>query len=74
MGSTTKFDVDFWDFDIEGKVEVGGAQGQIDLEKGIQLLSTMDSFGMTAIEWDPSGRYVTLAGTTWQSSVRFFLV
>lgn len=51
-------------------MEVGGAQGQTDLAQGIQLLSTTEHYGMTAIEWDPSGRYIILAGTTWQSSVR----
>jgi translation initiation factor 3 subunit B len=73
LGSSTKFEVDFWDFDLEGRQEVGGTQSAAtDLAAGIQLLATAEHYGMTAIEWDPSGRYVTLAGTTWQTSVSAF--
>ena len=57
--------------DLEGRHEVGGQQSAAaDLSAGIQLLATLEHYGMTAIEWDPSGRYVAVTGSTWQSSVR----
>jgi len=70
LGSSSKFDMEFWDMDLEGRQEVGGHQSAAaDLAAGIQLLATIEHYGMTAIEWDPSGRYVTVTGSMWSSSM-----
>lgn len=37
---------------------------------GIRLLTTVEHYGLTDIEWDPSGRYVATSASMWMNSVR----
>lgn len=68
LGSNSKFDVEFWDLDLERE---GGAEKFDEKEagNGIRLITTVEHYGLTDIEWDPSGRYVATSASTWMSSV-----
>ncbi|EME80162.1 uncharacterized protein MYCFIDRAFT_86792 [Pseudocercospora fijiensis CIRAD86] len=56
------FDLDFWDFDFEGERE----EKDKDLTANLQLMSTADHYGVTDIEWDPSGRFVATSASVWK--------
>jgi len=56
------FDLDFYDFDFEGERE----EKDKDLTANLQLMNTADHYGVTDIEWDPSGRYVATSASVWK--------
>ncbi|KAK4546092.1 Translation initiation factor 3 subunit b [Oleoguttula mirabilis] len=60
--SQQSFDLDFWDFDFEGERE----ETDKDLTANLQLVGTGDHYGITDIEWDPSGRYVATSASVWK--------
>jgi translation initiation factor 3 subunit B len=71
MGSSSKSDMEFWDMDfnvddfgrkdiVERKEEWGAA---------MQQMAAVDHYGVTDIEWDPSGRYVTSSVSVWRHTV-----
>lgn len=61
------FDLDFWDFDHEGEKD----EKDKDLPANLQLMSTADHYGVTDIEWDPSGRYVATSASMWKHRVSY---
>lgn len=63
--SQQSFDLDFWDFDFEGERD----EKDKDLTANLQLMSTADHYGVTDIEWDPSGRYVATSASVWKHRV-----
>ena len=63
--SQQSFDLDFWDLDFEGE----RADGDRDLTANLQLMATGDHYGVTDIEWDPTGRYVATSASMWKHSV-----
>ena len=73
LGSTSKFEVEFWDVDIDREARQQGAQDSREKESptgaGVTMLTSLEHYGMTAVQWDPSGRYITLSGSTWHASV-----
>ncbi|MBW0478474.1 hypothetical protein O181_018189 [Austropuccinia psidii MF-1] len=60
LGSTSKFDLEFWDTDLD--------ENEKDPGSGIQLLTSVEHYGMTDLQWDPSGRYVATFGSMWLNS------
>ncbi|KAF2166445.1 hypothetical protein M409DRAFT_66515 [Zasmidium cellare ATCC 36951] len=56
------FDLDFYDFDFEGEKE----EKDKDLTANLQLMATADHYGLTDIEWDPSGRFVATSASVWK--------
>lgn len=66
LGSNSKFDIDFWDLDLDREEKATDN----DPGAGIRLITTVEHYGLTDIEWDPSGRYVATSASTWMSSVR----
>jgi translation initiation factor 3 subunit B len=36
----------------------------------ITLVNSIEHYGMTGAEWDPSGRYIAAVGSIWLGSVR----
>ncbi|KAK3691692.1 Translation initiation factor 3 subunit b [Vermiconidia calcicola] len=56
------FDLDFWDFDFEGEKE----EKERDLTANLQLMGTADHYGVTDVEWDPSGRFVASSASVWK--------
>ncbi|KJX92080.1 eukaryotic translation initiation factor 3 subunit B like protein [Zymoseptoria brevis] len=60
--SQQSFDLDFWDFDFEGTPD----EKEKDLTANLQLMNTADHYGVTDIEWDPSGRFVATSASVWK--------
>ncbi len=64
VGSSSKFDLEFWDTDFHSETAHQGEWGS-----SVQLLGSGEHFGMTDIEWDPSGRYLCTSASSWRHSV-----
>jgi len=60
--SQQSFDLEFWDFDFEGEKD----EKEKDLTANLQLMGTADHYGVTDIEWDPSGRFVATSASSWK--------
>jgi len=67
--SQQSYDIDFWDFDFEGEKE----EKDKDLTANLQLMASSDHYGVTDIDWDPSGRYVATSASVWKHRVSTFL-
>lgn len=67
--SQTSFDMDFWDMDFEGEKP----EGEKDFAANLQLLATVEHYGVTDIDWDPTGRYVVTSASSWTHSVSLLL-
>ncbi|GAA6004660.1 hypothetical protein JCM11491_002184 [Sporobolomyces phaffii] len=67
LGSNSKFDIEFWDLDLEK--EEGAGKEQQEAGAGIRLVTTVEHYGLTDIEWDPSGRFVATYGSMWMSTM-----
>ena len=63
--SQQSFDLDFWDMDFEGE----RAETDKDLTANLQLMATADHYGVTDIDWDPTGRYVATSASMWKHTV-----
>ncbi|EER36895.1 eukaryotic translation initiation factor 3 [Histoplasma capsulatum H143] len=59
--SQQNFDLDFWDLDFEGEKQ----ESEKDLSANLQLMKTSDHYGVTDIDWDPTGRYVVSSASAW---------
>ncbi|KAA1468146.1 translation initiation factor eIF-3b [Dentipellis sp. KUC8613] len=66
VGSSSKSELEFWDLDFNVD-ESGRREGQQkdDWGAGIQQLGVSDHYGVTDVEWDPSGRYLATAASSW---------
>lgn len=67
VGSSSKSELEFWDLDFNVE-DTGRREGQASKEDwggGIQLLGTADHYGVTDVEWDPSGRYLATSASAW---------
>jgi len=60
--SQQNFDLDFWDLDFEGERE----EKDKDLTANLQLMASSEHYGITDVQWDPSGRYVTTVASFWR--------
>ncbi|KAM7192156.1 eukaryotic translation initiation factor 3 [Naviculisporaceae sp. PSN 640] len=58
-------DLDFYDLDFEGEKP----ESDKDLTANLQLMNTADHYGVTDIEWDPSGRYVATWASAWKHAM-----
>lgn len=59
-------DLDFFDLDFEGEK----LEAEKDLTANLQLMNTADHYGVTDLEWDPSGRFVATWASFWKHTVR----
>ena len=64
--SQQSFDLDFWDLDFEGEKP----ESDKDLTANLQLMATAEHYGVTDIEWDPTGRYVATSASMWKHTVK----
>ena len=69
--SQQSFDLDFWDFDYEGDAHdaAANAPNTKELSANLQLINTTEHYGVTEVEWDPTGRYVTTGASVWKHTV-----
>lgn len=58
-------DMDFYDLDYEGDKP----EDQKDLAANLMLINTEDHYGMTDVEWDPTGRYLVTSASMWTHQV-----
>lgn len=70
VGSSSKSELEFWDLDFNTD-DRKEKEVQSDWGAGIQLLGTADHYGVTDVEWDPSGRYLATSASAWTHTVRF---
>ena len=63
--SQQNFDLDFYDMDFEGEKP----ENQKDIAANVQLVGSAEHFGVTDIDWDPSGRFVVSSASSWTHSV-----
>ncbi|RUS24890.1 hypothetical protein BC938DRAFT_472941, partial [Jimgerdemannia flammicorona] len=72
LRNTTVWDLEFWDLDFEGPVDtakkVDPAKPE-DLGGSIQLLAVREHYGVTDVEWDPTGRFVVTGASMWRPTV-----
>ncbi|CAG8453165.1 798_t:CDS:2 [Diversispora eburnea] len=66
LRSSTVFDLEFWDLDFEGVSEQKEFT-KADPAASLQLMSTQEHYGITDIEWDPTGRYVISSSSVWRN-------
>ena len=65
IASAQSFDLDFWDLDFEGEK----TDPEKDLTANLQLMTTGDHYGITDVEWDPTGRYVATYASIFKQHV-----
>ena len=58
-------DLEFYDFDFEGERK----QSEKDLTANLQLIGTAEHYGVTDVDWDPTGRYVSTSVSMWKHAV-----
>lgn len=68
VGSSSKSELEFWDLDFNTD-DAHRKDPQADWGTGIQLLGTADHYGVTDVEWDPSGRYLATSASAWTHTV-----
>jgi translation initiation factor 3 subunit B len=61
-------ELEFFDLDFEGEKP----ESDKDLTANLQLMNTADHYGVTDVEWDPSGRFVASWASLWKHTVRCF--
>jgi len=64
IASQQSSDLDFWDLDYEGDKSKDG-----ELTANLQQLATGDHYGVTDIEWDPTGRYVVSSASIFKQQI-----
>jgi len=65
VGSSSKSELEFWDLDFVVDEQTKKEPSSSDWGNNIQLLGTADHYGVTDVEWDPSGRYLATSASAW---------
>ena len=63
--SQQSYDMEFFDMDFEGEKP----EEWKELTANLQLMNTADHYGVTDIDWDPTGRYVATSASLWKHAV-----
>jgi translation initiation factor 3 subunit B len=61
----TQFDMEIYDCDYEGD----NKDINKELNANIMAIYAGDSYGTTEVEWDPTGRYIVTASSSWKHGV-----
>lgn len=69
MRTTSSSDLEFWDLDFEPLNAEGKKEAKAELGASVQQLSVQEHYGVTDIEWDPTGRYVASGSSMWRQTV-----
>ncbi|KAF7967182.1 hypothetical protein HWV62_35608 [Athelia sp. TMB] len=69
VGSSTKSELEFWDLDFNSDDRREGQVSKEEWGSGIQQLGTADHYGVTDVEWDPSGRYLATSASAWRHTL-----
>lgn len=73
LRNASVFDMEFWDLDFEplnsgGDDTATAAAGAAKSATVVQLLATQEHYGVSDIEWDPTGRYVVSGSSMWRQA------
>lgn len=68
LQSQQSFELDFWDLSFD-KPKDEKDEKEKDLTANLQLMSTVEHYGVTDIEWDPTGRYVATVASAFRHRV-----
>jgi translation initiation factor 3 subunit B len=68
LQSQQSFDLDFWDLSFE-KPKDDAEKGDKELNANLQHMATAEHYGVSDIEWDPSGRYVATVASAFRHHV-----
>jgi len=63
--SQQSFEMEFYDLDFEGEKP----ESDKELTANLMLMNSADHFGVTDIDWDPTGRFVATSASVWKHSV-----
>lgn len=68
--SQQSFELDFYDFDFEGEKQKQEhvAEGK-ELAANLLLMATGEHYGVTDVEWDPTGRYLATSASAWKQQM-----
>ncbi|KAI0264241.1 translation initiation factor eIF-3b [Gloeopeniophorella convolvens] len=69
VGSMSKSELEFWDLDFNSDETVKKEVSKEEWGTGIQQLGIADHYGVTDVEWDPSGRYLATAASAWTHTI-----
>lgn len=69
VGSSTKSELEFWDLDFNTEERREGQNVKEEWGSGIQQLGSADHYGVTDVEWDPSGRYLATSASAWRHTL-----
>jgi translation initiation factor 3 subunit B len=64
LRSQITWDVEFWDMDLETSNKNPADPGST-----IHLIAKQEHYGVTNIEWDPTGRYVVTSASAWRHTM-----
>jgi translation initiation factor 3 subunit B len=67
VGSSTKSELEFWDLEFSSEERREGQTAE--WGTGIQQLGSADHYGVTDVEWDPSGRYLATSASAWRHTL-----
>ncbi|PWZ02456.1 translation initiation factor eIF-3b [Testicularia cyperi] len=67
LGSSQKFDLEWYDVDFMSEARQGNASH--DPAEDVKLIGSGEHYGITDLEWDPSGRYVATSASVWRHSL-----
>ncbi|KAF4982314.1 hypothetical protein FZEAL_2043 [Fusarium zealandicum] len=65
IANTQSSDLDFFDLDFEGEKP----EAEAHLTANLQAMNVADHYGVTDVEWDPSGRFVATWASAWKHSM-----
>ena len=74
VGSSSKSELEFWDLDFNLDDTKGKDSSSADWGSSVQLIGTADHYGVTDVEWDPSGRYLATSASAWTHTVSVFVI
>ncbi|PWN27073.1 translation initiation factor eIF-3b [Jaminaea rosea] len=67
LGSSQKFDLEWYDVEFNAEIRQGAAP--VDPADEVKLIGSGEHYGITDLEWDPSGRYVATSASAWRHSL-----
>ncbi|CAO3590975.1 unnamed protein product [Absidia cylindrospora] len=72
LRNATVFDMEFWDLDFEPLNSSNNDDSNLKSSNTsstvVQLLTTQEHYGVSDIEWDPTGRYVVSGSSMWRQA------
>ncbi|KAF5336959.1 hypothetical protein D9611_003273 [Ephemerocybe angulata] len=63
VGSSSKSELEFWDLDLH--TDERSDKSTIEWGSGLASIGAADHYGVTDVEWDPSGRYLATSASAW---------